>query len=94
MIRLTLIGNPEVDGGGPTTCFVEASAISSIRRTVGGYAKSQSYGKTPLEFHELVACTELHCCHYTLFVTESPEDVALLRDKAMGISPPKPKAVT
>jgi hypothetical protein len=92
LVRLTCIANPDVDEGRPTPTYCDPQDISTIRRTTGGYMTASSYGKPREEqcFHALVACTEVHCGHTILFVEESPEEVARLRDKAFGHEPPKP----
>lgn len=92
LIRLTLIANPDIDGGEPTPTFVNPQQISGIRRTASCYAKVSSYGKPAdqVEYHPRIACTEVHCCHFTVLVTETPDEVAKLRDEAFGHEPPKP----
>lgn len=88
LIRLTQIGNPDIDDGQPTPVFVDPNSISKISRTLGAFSRAGS----ATEVHERVSCTEVHCCHFHLLVTESPETVAMLRDKALGHEQ-KPKPV-
>lgn len=90
LIRLTMIGNPDVAQGLPTPMFVTAESITAIRRIKSGYAVADSLLGKPEDrrFHEQIECTEVNCCHFTLLVTESPETVAMLRDQAFGFDPP------
>lgn len=73
MVRLTLVQNPSVDDGKETACYVDPSAIGGVWRAA-------------LECKDgtLVSCTRVHCCHYEVVVTEMPEQVAMLRDRALG----------
>ena len=94
LIKLTQIGNPDVDGGQPTATYVSAEAIGQIRRLKGAFVTYDSIVEGNRNFHPAVECTEIHCCHYTMLVTESPETVAMLRDKAFGFEPPGLRAAT
>jgi len=87
LIRLTQIASPEIDDGKPTTLYIDPGSIVTIRRSHGAFNKagtSESYPR--------ISCTEVFFCHGGLLVEESPETVALLRDKAFGQAP-KPTAV-
>ena len=95
LMRLTLIGAADVEGGEPTPAFVDPLAISSIRRTKAAYSVADSRtGGGKVEYHPSAECTEVNCCHFTLLVVESPGQVAMLRDRALGHELPKPKAAT
>ena len=78
MIRLSYVGNPSVNGGAATSCFVDPSMIASITRQQ--ITNRDSAGATL----NTVECTIVGCCHFSLYVEESPETVAMLRDKALG----------
>ena len=58
--------------------FVDPAAISMIGRATPTH-KSPSGEETRGE-----ETTFVHCCHYTLWVIESPAVVAMLRDRALG----------
>lgn len=78
LIRLNLIPRPDVDDGQPTTTYVDPAAISAIWRT--NVAKDKPGGGT-----ESAGCyTLIHCHYYNIMVVETPEQVARLRDKALG----------
>lgn len=88
LVRLTCIGNPDVNGGEPTTTYVAAEQVGQIRRLKAGYrtyASMSEEGAKP-QFHPGVECTEVNCCHFILLVTETPEMVAALRDRAFGFA--------
>lgn len=95
LLRLTCIGNPDVNEGRPTNTFVPPEAIGQIRRMWGAYRTKESLHDVanPPRYHPGVECTEVHCGHYTLLVTELPETVAMWRDKALGFEPTGLKAV-
>lgn len=95
LLRLTCIPNPDVAGGLPTSTYVAPEQISQIRRVKSGYAVAESLLLRPEErrFHAQVECTEVNCCHFILLVTESPDEIAMLRDKAFGFEPERLKAI-
>jgi len=86
LVRLTSIGNPDVAGGAPQPAYVNASAITGIRRVIGSYATYASLEAQarPLAMHPGVECTEVECCHFRILVTETPHEVARRRDEAFG----------
>ncbi len=84
LVKLTQIGSPEWNNGETTTCYVEPSSITHIQR--GGGAVG-----TKANEMDKKECTFVCMCHGTLLVTETPEEVARLRDAAFGYNPPKPK---
>lgn len=76
LIALTLMPRPEVDDGKPTQCFVDPNGISAVWRTnVKHDAEPDAPGPT---------YTIVHCCHFHLMVVETPAEIALLRDRALG----------
>lgn len=89
LIRLTQIGNPDVDEGKPTPCFLDPATVTSIVACVAAFATRQDQTKR----HPDVYCTAVFYCHGTLHVLETPEQVAVLRDRALGHEPEKLKAV-
>ena len=95
LVRLTCIGNPDVNGGQPTSAYVTAENICQIRRLMASYQTYESSIKPSceMEYHPGVECTEVNCGQYSLLVTEQPERVADLRNAALGIEPPKFRVV-
>lgn len=81
LIRLTQIANPDHDGGQTTPCYAHPECIETIQRHRAAFGKSGLSG----EFHEYqdVTIVAMHGAK-TLFVTESPDEVARLRDQALG----------
>lgn len=88
MIRLTFVGHPELDGGAQGPIYVKADAINFIQRAQVQFKKMDGSG----QMLPGIICTEVHCCHYILYVTESPPQVAALRDAAFGHTPAKAKS--
>lgn len=89
LLRLTQIGNPDVEGGAPTPCYLTPQSITRISKAVAAFQMREDSTKR----HPDVACTEVFYCHGALHVLESPEEVAMMRDRALGHEPPKPKSV-
>lgn len=92
LIRLTQIGNPDHDGGKPTPIYIDPSCISYIRRTSGAFVRGESKGRPDFDLHKRTDCTavNLHGSNEML-VEETPEVIAMLRDRAYGHNPgPKP----
>lgn len=86
LLKLTQIGNPDHDGGKPTTIYIDPSCISYIRRTRGSFVKVASRGgQPPYEEHERIDCTavSLHG-NNEMLVIETPEVIAAARDRAYG----------
>lgn len=79
MIRLTQIGNPEIDNGKSQPMYIDPSTIKCVRSTMGAFRKAGTD-----QWHESVPCTEVNCCHFVAMVVESPEQVAMLRNAALG----------
>lgn len=90
LLRLTQIGNPDVNGGQPTVCYLDPQAITRISVVVAAF----SLRANPEKRHPDVPCTEIFYCHGTLHVLESPEEVARMRDRALGHEPPKLKSMS
>ena len=78
LIKLTQIGRPEVNNGEPVSLYVDPSAIQriTIEQTVFNLVDGTK--------SEPVVCTSVFCCHFHCAVLESPEQVALMRDQALG----------
>ena len=83
LLKLTSMPHPDVDNGATAALFVDPAAISQIRRVLVIQKKAPEF----VEPHPGQMGTELHCCHYIVHVMESCEQVALLRDKALGHAP-------
>lgn len=88
LIELTLLGNPDLDEGQPTVCFVAPDLISSITRRMLAWSTAASYGTGGRTFHPCVPCTEVVYGGSSLLVIEEPAQVAALRDRALGHEPP------
>jgi hypothetical protein len=78
LVALTLMPNPNVDNGVATRAFVDPSAISAVWRA---QVKVENEAQVDQQTYTIV-----HCCHYHVVVVETPEQVALLRDRALGHS--------
>lgn len=89
LLRLTMIGNPDVEGGKPTPCFLTPQSITMIRRAIAAFPRRDD----PAQRHPDAPCTEVFFCHGAVHVLESAEEVAMLRDRALGHEPPKPKRI-
>lgn len=91
LIRLTQIGNPDVDGGEPTAMYLDPATITRVSRVAGGFRTVESVGAEKTLWHPLVSCTEVVASGLGCFVIESPEEVARLREVAYGTpSEPQP----
>lgn len=77
LIKLTLVCNPSVNGNKPTICYIDPQLITHI------YAAESQFKDQ---------CTVVAMCHGSMLVLESPNEVALLRDRMLGYEQ-KPKAV-
>lgn len=81
LLKLTYVGHPEVDGGEPTPCYICPQWITSINRQRMKFSSIADKDKT----YEIDSCTAVVISAYQiLYVTETPEQVALLRDRALG----------
>ena len=81
LIRLTQVGNPQVNGGAPTPVFLDPNAISYI------FVSLTQFNNLDGSKSEPVTCTNINCCHYNVAVIESPETVAMMRDRSLGYEP-------
>ena len=81
LLKLTQVGRPEVNNGEPVALYVDPTAIQKI--TIEEvYFNLPDGSKGPA-----VVCTSVFCCHFHCAVLESPEQVALMRDRALGYKP-------
>lgn len=87
LIKLTQVGIPSIDEGQPTAVFINPQHITMICRSRVTY---QVPGEE--EKHQTLG-TYINMVHATAHVQESPEVVAMLRDKALGFEAEGPKAV-
>lgn len=83
LLQLTQIANPAMDDGTPTPCFVDPQEIVSIARTRSSFAKEGTLDGV-LEYYDRINCTSVSLRSYSLLVTESPSQVAMMRDAALG----------
>ncbi len=80
MLRLTQIGCSGIDGGVPTTLYVNPASILMVCRTGG---RLETKGVEPFERESCTAIC-IQGMGGSLLVTEAVETVALLRDRALG----------
>lgn len=82
LVRLTFIPHPKLSGGKSTSCFIDPRHICVIKRTE---TTIESLGQEQTQYGEatLVMINDRLYLH----VEESPETVAMLRDKALGHAP-------
>ena len=80
LMRLTQIVQPELDGGQPTTCYVNPDLISRINRTVISWGKRDGTGQWPDQSCTIVS---LHGSEHVM-VSETPEEIAKARDESYG----------
>ena len=78
LLKLTQIGLDGVDDGIPTTLYINPALIQKISRAKMWFTKPDGTKS------DAVMATELHCCHFVCHVSQDPEFVALMRDKALG----------
>lgn len=86
LIKLTQAPYPDVDGNEPTACYVDPSAIVAVSRLM---MKPKGHDGTDGEPR---CVTFVNICHGHYYVTETPEQVAMARDRALGHES-KPRAV-
>ena len=88
LLKLTSYSIPEINNGEPTSVFLEPSGITTIRRVLTSRKKpgvEESYPD--------IEVTEVFFCHGSILCMETPEQVAMLRDRAFGHEPPVLKSV-
>ena len=84
LLKLTFAPHPDVDGGEPTPCYVAPQWIIGIGRQALTFGKVGVTG----ESHPAVTCTAVVISpSMAYYVTETPEQVALMRDRALGHEP-------
>lgn len=91
LIKLTQLPNPEHDGGKPTPCYVAAQQITLISRGLTSFSKTRNGHVTDPALREYFPAQEATFVvinsSVALQVLETPEQVALLRDRALGHKP-------
>ena len=78
MLKLTYIGNPGLDDEQPTNCYISPRFIYGIHRARCIFDKEKFPNASD------VHCTLVHYANLYLHVLETPEQVAMMRDKAFG----------
>lgn len=84
MVKLTSIGNHEVNGGKPTATYVDPYCVALAVRSIGAWSV-QIEGS---EQNPRVECTIVWLRGggtANILVVETPEEVALLRDRALEV---------
>ena len=100
LVRLTQIPHPEVDGGKSSPCFIDPTTVVCILRHRATHwnqpQEGHIHGKTDMTFRcgTDSTCVQLSGGGGSIFVEESPEQVAAAVNRAIGHEPEKPKAVT
>jgi hypothetical protein len=87
LIKLTLMPHKDVDKGKPSACYINPQYITVIQRMAIQHHKLNSDNKKKWP---PVACTAIQTGALILYVKETTEQVAKLRDEALGhkIVPP------
>jgi hypothetical protein len=80
MIRLTQIASGDFNNNEPTVCFIDPICIVSLQRGAGAFTK-RTDGK---EKWPDVDCTLVVTPYSYLHVLETPAEISLLREKALG----------
>ena len=80
LLRLTQVPHPKLDGEVPTACFIDPSMILMIRRTLVTFPEKPERFDVCTLVITGVGSSYLH-------VMESPEQVATMRDRALGFAP-------
>ena len=99
LVRLTQIGHPDVDDGFPGPCYIDPTAVVCILRHRATHWKNPTeghiHGKTDITFRSAQDCTciQLSGGGGSIFVQETPEQVATAVNRAIGHEPEKPKVV-
>lgn len=86
LIKVTQVVQPELDDGKPTVAFINPECIDKISRMVIGWTKRDGTGQWP---DQSVTGVSMHS-QGVLFIVESPEEVAKMRDQAFGYENGKP----
>ena len=96
LIALTAIGNPGVDEGRATICYLHPDVIKLVVRGLSSWNRGLGDDGKPQEppTHPQVECTVVWFDGGAVPVIEMPEEIARRRDEALGHERPKPKAVT
>lgn len=82
LIKLTMIANPEWNNGAPMPCYVDPQEIKQIVAVACSFSIT---GAPTGSFYPRVNCTEVRCFNLpNLPVLETVEEVARLRDEALG----------
>ena len=85
LIKLTLVGNPECWGGKPTSCYVAPELISHILCAAASVIKQ---GDLSGKVVGLGDCTIIRFYGLPdICVLETTEQVALMRDRELGLMP-------
>lgn len=85
LLKLTQIGNPEVANGEVTSCFVDPRLIAAVVRAAASFYRSDSQTREP---YPRVECTTIWLSGggpSHLSVTELPDQIALMRDRALEV---------
>lgn len=83
MLPLTSIGHPEIDDGKPTQCFISPDNIAYMYRSKVKHAPIESAD----DLHTFSNCTiVVFRVGGHLSVVETPQAIAVLRDRALGHS--------
>lgn len=93
MIELTQIGNPEVDGGLPTTCFIDPALIMLVHRAMTRWRTMTGVKPDDYQWQDKGIESTNIWLHggATLSVLETPQEVNEKRNKAYGLGPGRPK---
>ena len=92
LMRVTHIPNPGVDDGVETPAFINPEHIILIMRGTARFGNTEdpeSFKACPPQAGTLVMLSPTG----HIYVSESPEEVAHLRDRALGHVPDKPRAL-
>lgn len=91
MIQLTVLGNPDVDDGRPTTVYIDPRLIATISRRLSSWIKypgRKNEEGTDWERHPFAVCTVVDCQGgHQWLVLESVDEVARRRDAAFYHTP-------
>ena len=84
LLKLTYTPHPDVDDGEPTPCYVCPQWITGISRQAMKFGKVDA----PSESYPAKTCTAVVISSSIIYyVIETPEQVALMRDRALGHEP-------